>query len=379
MRARRTSLLGLPACLVLAGSAWCAPVPLTVSTGGVTARELAQYITGCGVTITDVRWVGASGAFAKFSDGELILGFDRGIVLSTGNAVTVAGPNAQDGAGSALGKPGDAELSSLCGDVTNDAAILEFDFIPSATTVTFDYVFGSEEYNEFVNSVYNDVFAFSLNGVNLALVPGTALPVTINNVNNGNPIGSGVISNSVYYIDNARGTATVMDPVGSATRFAGTELDGLTLVFTVTATVRPNVVNRMRFAIADVSDSVLDSAVFIRAGSFGSPCADAGSASSATAGGAASLIAAPNPYRPGTAGAFGGSGIVFHPVPAGAKVRVYTAAGELVRTMEETSGAGWLSWDARNDSGKDAASGVYIVIVEPRDGPRSRLKVVVIR
>jgi hypothetical protein len=347
----------------------------------MTPRQLAQIVTGCGVTITDVRRVGASVAFGTFTNGQLILGFDQGLIISSGYASSVKGPNDSTDTSGSLGQAGDDALTALAGQPTFDAAVLEFDFIPSGTTVTFDYVFGSEEYNEYVNTSFNDVFAFWLNGQNVAMVPGTTNPVSVNNVNDGNPIGTGTITNPAYYIDNAIGSATVADPVGSATRFAGCQLDGLTVVFTVTATVRPNVVNRMRFAIADAGDSIYDSAVFIRAGSLSSgPCGGSGTTASWGGGPAYEpMLAVPNPFRPGTGGPFGGSGVAIRPVPAGATVRLYTAAGVLVRTLADADGDGVVAWDARNDAGRDVASGVYLAVVEPRAGPRTRLKVVIIR
>ena len=46
----------------------------------------------------------------------------------------------------------------------NDAAVLEFDFIAISDTILFDFVFASDEYLEFVNTAFNDVFGFFLSG-----------------------------------------------------------------------------------------------------------------------------------------------------------------------------------------------------------------------
>lgn len=79
------------------------------------------------------------------------------------------------------------------------------------------------------------------------------------------------------------------------------------------------------------------------------------------------VFAYPNPYRPGSSGQFGtspyGAGIVFEGLPEGAKVRIYSLAGGLVRTLDDPDGDGRALWDARNSSGSEAASGVYVYVV----------------
>jgi hypothetical protein len=128
---------------------------------------------------------------------------------------------------------------------------LQLNFTPTANLISFQFVFGSEEYNEFVNQAFNDVFAFFLNGQNIALLPGTNTPITINNVN--------LSSNSQYYRDN-----TILP-------LLNTQLDGLvgvTINLFATGLVNPGVVNTLRIAIADTADRQYDSAVFIGANTF---------------------------------------------------------------------------------------------------------------
>src|SRR4030095_438410 len=88
--------------------------------------------------------------------------------------------------------PGDANLNALVTpNLTEDAVILEFDFVPIGDTIRFNYVFSSEEYPSFSCTQYNDVFAFFISGPgitglkNIALVPGTNIPVAINSINSG--------------------------------------------------------------------------------------------------------------------------------------------------------------------------------------------------
>ena len=154
----------------------------------------------------------------------------------------------------------------------NDVAVLEFDFIPTSDSLSFNYVFGSEEYFAFENSQYNDVFGFFLSGpgisgpysspsyhpngsINLAIVPGSnpPLPITISSVNSVTPI------NSQFFVDNQGG----LDTIAYA--------DGYTTVLTANATVQCGETYHIRLAIADGSDSGLSSFVWLQAGSFSSP------------------------------------------------------------------------------------------------------------
>ncbi len=237
-------------------------------TTGATAAQLAQSLAGDGVTVSNVSYTGADTAAGRFVGGTPSIGFDGGVVLSSGRVKSttteiscsgdkgVEGPNQCDGNSTSNGTPGDEALTALSGVGTNDAASLQFDFVPTFSTVQFRYVFSSDEYNQFANSSFNDVFAFFVNGTNCATVPGTeGTPVSINTINGGNPLGTGA-QHPELYRNNEFGTATI-----------DTEADGLTTVLECNASVNPGVANTMRLAIADGSDSNLDSNVFIQAGS----------------------------------------------------------------------------------------------------------------
>ena len=230
---------------------------------GTTAAQLAQQLAGAGVTISNVTYTGAPNAAGTFSGGTGIIGFDSGIVLGTGSVQStdtstpcskgVEGPNQCDGNSTDNGQPGDPALDTLAGYSTYDAAVLQFDFVPAASTVQFSYVFSSDEYPEYANTEFNDAFGFFVNGANCALVPGTNLPVSINTINGGNPLGTDP-QNPQYYVDNSTGTLN-------------TEMDGLTTVLTCTASVNAGQTNHMKLAIADGSDYILDSNVFLEAAS----------------------------------------------------------------------------------------------------------------
>lgn len=259
-RIRKHLLRGAPVFAVAVfglSSPALAQLMVTDLNGGVTADELAQSLAGSGVTISNVTFTGAPQAAGSFSGGNGIIGFSDGIILGSGSVGSVPGPNDEDGVTTDFGGPGDADLDPLTGGFpTQDAAVLEFDFIPQGGSVSFLYVFTSDEYNEFVASEFNDVFAFFVNGTNCALVGSD--PVSINTINNGNPFGVGPSSHPELFLNN-----DLEDGGGSI----DTEMDGLTRVLTCTATVNSGATNHMKLAIADVSDGILDANVFIQAGS----------------------------------------------------------------------------------------------------------------
>jgi hypothetical protein len=212
------------------------------TTSFVSALDLANSLlsSSSGITINSASYVGANSASGFFTSTGGTLPFTSGIVLTSGSRTTVEGTNTASGTGLNNGLPGDAALTGLLpSGNTFDASVLEIRFTPTNSIVSFQYVFGSEEYNEYVNSSYNDVFGFFLNGTNVALIPGTSTPVTINNVNNG--------LNANYYFDNTSGARA-------------TQLDGLVGVKTGFFLYA--------IGIADAGDGVLDSAVFLAGGSF---------------------------------------------------------------------------------------------------------------
>jgi len=247
---------GLPILLALCLSGRLHAAITTADLSVRTPAYLVNALLGGGVTVSNVVYTGSYVAAGTFAGGATSIGFDSGIILSTGNVANVTGPNTSSAVSTENGTPGDSILGSLAGQQTFDAASLEFDFVPVGNVIVFDYVFASDEYNEFVG-LYNDVFGFFLDGVNIAFVPGTKSPVSVNTVNAG--------FNSQDFRNND------IDIFGLGHCPYDTEMDGLTIVFTVTATVTPAVSHHIRLAIADVADDRVDSNVFIRASSFRIP------------------------------------------------------------------------------------------------------------
>jgi len=243
--------------LVVASPAFAALTTQDLNT--LTPDQLASILAGPGVTVSNVQYTGAplsAGTFAGGADagsGTANIGIASGVILSSGNIASVVGPNTSGSISTSTGFSGDPDLSAIAGGDTLDAAVLEFDFVPSGDKVFFQYIFASEEYNEFVNSTFNDVFGFFINGVNCGTVGNPLVPVSVNTINNGNPFGSGG-PNAVLYQNNEIAAIN-------------TEMDGLTVVLTCEAVVIPNAANHAKLAIADTADDRLDSNVFLSGGS----------------------------------------------------------------------------------------------------------------
>lgn len=241
----------------------------------LTPTQLAQSLVGTGVSISNVTFTGGAGSTGSFTFADsTVIGFGQGIVLSSGSAADVVGPNLSDWTSTTFPVqpsdpwgPGDADLTALSGYPTYDAAVLEFDFTPNANQVTFQYAFASDEYPEWVNTAFNDVFAFYVNGVNYATVHTIAgdttspsVPVAVNNINHGNALYPDFVpARPDLFREN------YFNPSGPS--LLDLEQDGITTVLTFQAPVTPGVTNHMKLAIADASDGIYDSAVFIQAGS----------------------------------------------------------------------------------------------------------------
>jgi hypothetical protein len=250
--------------------------------GDLTPTDIAQMLVGSGVTISNVQYTGAAAAVGTFA-GAADIGLNSGIILSSGAVTNINGPNNLQNASQDNAQPGDADLNARLPPIvpgnecileppvsaTCDAAVLEFDFVPQGGVVSFQYVFASEEYDEFVNSQFNDVFAFLISGpgilpdpgsdkANFALVPGpvpgSSSPVSINTVNNGAANDGIGATNPQLYMSNVGATIQ-------------TQADGVTRVLTVQAIVVPGQTYHMKLAIADTGDRIYDSWVLIKANS----------------------------------------------------------------------------------------------------------------
>lgn len=241
----------------------------------LTADQLVQQLVGQGVSYSNPVLFCPDDASGSFSVVSSNLGLDSGIVLTSGLANTGFGVgvngNSNLFADNDNFAQGDPQLDSLLNPtLTHDACVLEFDFIPTGDSLSFNYVFGSEEYLDYSCDIFNDIFAFLISGpgfastTNIALIPGTTIPVSINSTTNLSvniPVTPSLCTSmgpgspfSQYYVDNSVGTTITYH--------------GFTTVLAAKAQVTPCTTYHIKLAIADAEDLILDSGVFLQKGSF---------------------------------------------------------------------------------------------------------------
>lgn len=242
------------------------PPPKPAGVVGITyatsAADLLDCLAGPDVVISNAVLTSAPLSAGTFTGGISSFGFNQGIVLSTGDIIHIVGPNESDSATGSFGTAGDADLTALLGGIaTYDAAVLEFDCdCAVGTSISLQYLFGSEEYNEYVNAI-NDAFAFFVDGEQMAFVPvgcsHPGIPVTTSNVSCGKPYDPPNGTNCNCYRNND------LDDGGGG---IDSEMDGMTQTFFATIQVGEGS-HHVKIAIADALDTAFDSAVLIRCGS----------------------------------------------------------------------------------------------------------------
>jgi len=236
---------------------------ITVNDTPTAAQLVTNTLIGNGVSVSNITFIGQPSQKGSFTAGTSNIGLPSGIVLSSGRVIDCI-PPAQPTVGQ-FGGAGDADVLATAQSVTSnpassnitssaDAAVLEFDFIPDGNSVSFSFVFASEEYTTYINTEYNDAFGFYITGTNpaggtysnqnLALVPGTNEPITISTIHPG--------LNSQYYINNE----------------VGHSFNGFTVPIEISFDVICGETYHFKFAVADCQDDWLDTGVFLEAGSF---------------------------------------------------------------------------------------------------------------
>lgn len=255
--------LSLGASLLLTSATGALALSVTANDDPVT---LVGTLLGSGVSLVGTpTFQGTPQMAGTFTGGTAEVGFGSGVVLTSGDVADIPGPNDNTGVPETRGDENTAgeDISTDQGasgapGIANsfDASILEFDFQfgdgSVGGEVNFGYVFASEEYVNFIGSVFNDAFQLLINGVNVALV--NSDEVSVNTVND--------LQNSSAFINNVDNT----DGIPNANLDIG--FDGLTTVLTASSGPLSPGTHTARFVVADVADPFLDAGVFIQAGTF---------------------------------------------------------------------------------------------------------------
>ncbi|MDB9712948.1 choice-of-anchor L domain-containing protein, partial [Flavobacteriaceae bacterium] len=224
--------------------------------------DVSNITYSTGTNFDDVNGIG------YFSEPSNNFEFSQGIILSSGDADLGTGPNPGIGNESSgdFGWPGDSDLTTLleqtdsANDNTNNASVIEFDFVPISNTISFRFIMASEEYDQgSFECSFSDIFGFFLtdqDGVttNLAVLPDSDIPILVTNIHPDNGVCGA--ANPEYF----GGYVAVGDsPIA---------YDGYTRAFTAQSEVVPGQTYHIKLAVADAGDSALDTAVYLEGGSF---------------------------------------------------------------------------------------------------------------
>ncbi|MCB0635848.1 MAG: choice-of-anchor L domain-containing protein, partial [Lewinella sp.] len=245
------------------------PDPITVD-ANVTEEDIVDALSTPQTTFTITNITCDEGSYGTFQAGDNTdLGLERGLLLTTGDLNWAVGPNLDEGGGNGnanRGQPGDPDLDVLSnlfgnGTTSNDACILELDVVAATDELTFEYIFGSDEYTEFVGTNFNDIFAFLISGP--GIVGEAAIGNQLNIATLPNPENTFVQINSVnnemnwqYFRSNELGQSLGYDGLTS-------DYLGVKKSLTARAEVIPCSTYHLKLAIADRGDFSWDSGVFI--------------------------------------------------------------------------------------------------------------------
>ena len=267
---------------------------ITVTDNNHTVQQLIQDVLVDGACAQTSNWTSSTGTptnngIGYYEKNGANFPFEKGIILSSGKATSAPGPNATLLSDGTAAWAGDTQLNALvatgnANDVTHNASVIEFDFVPPTNTIKFQYLLASEEYTGTFPCEFSDVFAFILSGPginntnaynhdanpatpdinvdmggkNIALIPGTNIPASITNIHNVTGCSAGNLG-------------SVALPAFYDTTLSGngaTNFNGQTIPLTAEATVVPGQTYHIKLVIADFRDQAYDSAVFLEGGSF---------------------------------------------------------------------------------------------------------------
>ncbi len=252
------------------------PPPISTTTSLYTVEELvtdvlidSQCNQAFNITSSTGSDFGSTNGIGYFEANGSSWPFENGLIMTSGDVANAPGPESGVLLDGTYAWPGDGDLEAFipglnAGD-TNNASIIEFEFVPVSNSMSFDFIFAAEEYGTF-QCTFTDAFAFLLtdsagNTTNLAIVPGTDDPISVLTVRDDQYNGACESVNEEWF-------ANYYGPGGLPPLTSPTNFIGHTEVMTASATVIPNEVYTIKLVVADDGDTIYDSAVFIDGGSF---------------------------------------------------------------------------------------------------------------
>jgi len=252
------------------------PPPISTTTSLYTVEELvtdvlidSQCNQAFNITSSTGSDFGSTNGIGYFEANGSSWPFENGLIMTSGDVANAPGPESGVLLDGTYAWPGDGDLEAFipglnAGD-TNNASIIEFEFVPVSNSMSFDFIFAAEEYGTF-QCTFTDAFAFLLtdsagNTTNLAIVPGTDDPISVLTVRDDQYNGACESVNEEWF-------ANYYGPGGLPPLTSPTNFIGHTEVMTASATVTPNEVYTIKLVVADDGDTIYDSAVFIDGGSF---------------------------------------------------------------------------------------------------------------
>lgn len=236
-----------PLLILFLGLGWAGSAQAVGVTEQPFAPRLASILAGDGVEIESSSVSGDPRAFGRFFNGvDSGIGFESGVILSTGKVVDAIGPN------------DDVAISTDLSD--DDRISLTIGFRATVSAIDLKFVFASEEYSEFVGNSTEHV-TFRLNGETVGPFGGDE-PVGLASVNGGSTENGVAATRAALFVDNA--------PVGQGAAPFNIQYDGFTVPLTARLSgLLPGQSYSLTIEIKDEFDEDVDSAVLIAAGTLG--------------------------------------------------------------------------------------------------------------
>lgn len=225
------------------------------------------------VNVTGDNFSTGKNSYGSFTNSSPNFPFASGVVLSTWSSTESQGPFVRNQGGGSNLWLGDPDLDQALNINSINATVLEFDFTPLTNTISFNYFFASNEYQDNYPCLYSDGFAFLIKEKgstaayqNLAVIPNTTIPVSSTNIHpaisfmDDRTLKTCEASNEFYFGQYNN----------SLTNNSSINYAGQTKVLNAAATVVAGTTYHIKLVIADDRVTYYDSAIFIEAGSFNS-------------------------------------------------------------------------------------------------------------